>query len=96
MIIDAGDDFIILNFSLTTSAQNITTTRPIRGAYLQGRGESDIVIRRVGTDSTTFLLKGGNGLRLNLNRIPDSGTTYTICDARPKAGTETLEVLLTL
>ena len=96
MIIDAGDDFDIVNFDLTTSAQDITTTDGFKRAILQGREENQITIRRVGTDASTktFLLKPGYVLSLPVRRLRAAGATITICDARVASGTEVLEVML--
>ena len=98
MIIDAGDDFDIVNFDLTTSAQDITTTVGCKRVILQGRAENEITIRRVGTDAATktFTLKPGYVLSLPVRRLAASGATITICDARVASGTETLEVLLVI
>lgn len=96
MNIDAGHDFVILNFTLTGSAQDITTTRPFRRAYLQARGDVDVQIRRAGGDSTWVTVKAGNGFVITASMIPASGTTTTICDARTTGAGETLEVVLTL
>lgn len=97
MEIDAGHDFIVKTYTLTTAALDITTTRPFRKAYLQARGDQDVQIRRVGTDSDYITIKTGNGLLLAVERVLASGgATITICDARCPTGGETLEVILTL
>jgi len=96
MFVSSGNDFLILNFNLTTSALNITTTRAFKSAYIQARGDSNVLIRRVGSDSAYTTLKAGSGFRIDCERIPDSGSTTTICDARTETGTEVLEVILTI
>ena len=96
MTIDAGHDFFILNFTLNGSAQDITTTRAFKRAYLQAKGDNDVIIRREGTDSAFLTLKAGSGMVITAYRIPNSGVTITICDARTNGNPEILEVVLTI
>ena len=92
---ETGDDFIILNFSLTTTYSSITTTKGFRSALLRGRGGINVVIRRSSSDTPELQLEG-QSLKITTNRIPDSGATITICQAKAETGTGTLEVVLTI
>lgn len=92
MDITVGDDFIVLNFTISGSGTNITTTRPFRSAYVQLKEDADFTLRRE-SSGDPFTVKAGSGVVIATKRIPDSGATTTICHA---TGSGTLEVILTL
>lgn len=96
MDISVGDDFIIDNYTLDTNAQNITTTRAFKSVVFQTRNASTWLFRRLGTDSKFVTVAPGDKVRLDCHRIPGSGATTVICDARLSAGSDILEALFTI
>lgn len=89
----SGRDWEIKTFALSTTDTAITFTTVAKAFIFQNRGDADLEVRRLTTDSAYWTLKAGSTISLDVDMGGNVGTTLTVGQVRTKSGTDTLEVI---
>lgn len=93
-IVFTGNNWDIINQAITASYVEVTYTRHVKNYLIQARGDSNVLIKRLNSDTKYFTLKSGSSASRDILLASPSADSASLGFFATDSGTDTLEVIV--